>query len=140
MAIGQRELYEEVAELYEDVVLDAVVTEYDLWEREVDRGAEPSPAPPPTGRGHSRGHAQARWRGHPHPAGVVAAVSPRQPTSRACTLHGRIFAELLGSRGTLSRIGFLLRPSVNAASGAAVTQGEHHGQVLVLRRVWRREP
>ena len=42
VALGQRELYEEVAELYEDVVLDAVVTEYDLWEREVDRGgAEP---------------------------------------------------------------------------------------------------
>jgi quinol monooxygenase YgiN len=34
----------------------------------------------------------------------------------------------------VSRIGFLLRPSVNAASGAAVTQGEHHGQVLVSRR------
>jgi hypothetical protein len=38
----------------------------------------------------------------------------------------------------VSRIGFLLRPSVNAARGA-VTQGEHHGQLPVSRRSLRRE-
>jgi len=34
----------------------------------------------------------------------------------------------------VSRIGFLLRPRVNAASGAAVKQGEHHGQLPVSAR------
>lgn len=50
VALGQRELYDEVAELYEDVVVDAMVSEFDVWQREVETGVPPQLPAGPDGR------------------------------------------------------------------------------------------
>lgn len=50
VALGQRELYEEVAELYENVVVDAMVSEFDVWQRTVEAGVEPRLPAGPDGR------------------------------------------------------------------------------------------
>lgn len=70
--------------------------------------------------------ATARSAGARPPIGVGGMAGIAR--LRAVVLDGRDPLALV------SRIGLLLRPRVNAASGAAVTQGDHHGQVPVSRR------
>ncbi|NEK85251.1 hypothetical protein GCU60_05665 [Blastococcus saxobsidens] len=50
VALGQRELYEDVAELYENVVVDAMVDEFHVWERAVEAGVGPRLPAGPDGR------------------------------------------------------------------------------------------
>ncbi|GCE76008.1 hypothetical protein [Cellulomonas biazotea] len=50
VAIGQRELYEEVSELYQEVVVDAMVPEYHAWEKAVEADRTPVLPAGPDGR------------------------------------------------------------------------------------------
>jgi hypothetical protein len=50
VAVRQRELYDEVSDLYQEVVVDAMVSEYHLWERLVDGDARSLLPAGPDGR------------------------------------------------------------------------------------------
>ena len=80
-----------------------------------------------TGMGH-RGPREATPPGRGR-----LCLAPRRRHRAACPTPRQLTAS-----PAMSRIRSLLRPRVNAASGAAVTQGEHHGQVPVAQALPRR--
>jgi hypothetical protein len=88
------------------------------------RVACPRPAPRGQREGLAvAGRASGRWEVEKSCTGARCARRPRAVTS----LGGGVVRhrEILP---VVSRVGVLLRPRVNAASGAAVTRGAHHGQ------------
>lgn len=50
VALGQRDVYEEVAEIHADMVVDALRDEFEVWERQVQRGVVPALPTGPDGR------------------------------------------------------------------------------------------